>query len=473
MATIFDMFNQHVADFKAKFQAKQYNEAVPVANMIVKIATEQSQKNDIRPEMKNVYISCGKMAQDFLANYKAGKYTNANANSTGNGANGGGGANGEGGGGTKWFSDDVPKLKLKDIAGLQKVKEAFLLNIFAPFAPETAEIYKRYRSDVGLQVLLYGPPGTGKTFAVKCLAGELGCKIAVVQVKDVMSKYVGEGAKVISEVFEQARELDKCIIFFDEIDSIATSRDDDESRHSKEQFTQLLTNMDGFMATTKPNQLRIIIAATNRPWALDSAIMRGGRFETKIYMPLPDFVARKHLISGALGMGPNAKLKIPVAPEVTLDFLARRFEGYAGADIKAACRQMANLAMKREIFYHLKPNGAPPPVGITLEDCEAVLKDYILSTSDEELFRYDAYATGQSLEEYFAQYESVARGLIASGKEVPPHVKRWIEDLDEQARLMADFERQEEEERRTNADSLEGDIKALLDLIESIKNRLN
>lgn len=464
---MFNIFNQHVADFKAKFQAKKYAEALPVANLIVKIATEQCQKPDLRADFRNVYIANGNMARDFIANYNAGKYNNTNANATG------GAPNGEGAKATKWFSDDVPNLKLSDIAGLKKVKEAFILNIFAPFAEQTRDIYKKYRSDVGLQVLLYGPPGTGKTFAVKCLAGQLGCKIAVVQVKDVMSKYVGEGAKVISEVFEQAKELDKCIIFFDEIDSIATSRDDDESKHSKEQFTQLLTNMDGFTAATKPGQLRIIIAATNRPWALDSALMRGGRFETKIYMPLPDLEARKHLVSSALGFGPNAKLKIPVAQGVTLDYLAKRFEGYAGADIKAACRQMANLAMKREIFYYSNPSGNPPPSGITVNDVEAVIKDYILSTSDEELFRYDAYASGQSLEEYQAQYEGVARDLISRSLEVPPHVRRWIEAIDAERELIKKLEAEEAEASASEDNSLEADVKKLLDLVESIKRRLN
>ncbi len=472
--TIYEMFQEYCNKFNELFTNKKYNEAVPVANLIINTATEQSQKSTTRPEMREFYLKWAKTAKEFINNFNTGKYNNTNSAPASNGGQGGnganGGANGEGGK-TQWFSDEVPNLKLNDIAGLKKVKEAFILNIFAPFDPKTEGIYKKYRSDIGLQVLLYGPPGTGKTFAVKCLAGQLGCKIAVVQVKDVMSKYVGEGAKVISEVFEQAKALDRCIIFFDEIDSIATSRDDDESKHSKEQFTQLLTNMDGFTAATKPGQLRIVIAATNRPWALDSALMRGGRFETKIYMPLPDLEARKHLVSGALGMGANAKHKIPVMPEVTLDYLARRFEGYAGADIKAACRQMANLAMKREIFYYANPNGAPPPAGITIADVEAVIKDYIISTSDEELFRFDAYSAGQSLEEYFTQYEPVARALVASGQDVPAHVKRWVQGLIE---TEAELERiKADAEATNNQDTLENDVLDLLDLIEKIKRRLN
>lgn len=109
-----------------------------------------------------------------------------------------------------------------------------------------------------------------------------------------MANLVGDGAKIIAEIFEQAKRYDKCIIFFDEIDAIAASRDDDESRHTKEQLTTLLTYMDGFMSGTRKNQIRIIIAATNRPLDIDSAVKRGGRFETQIYVPLPDYDARKN-----------------------------------------------------------------------------------------------------------------------------------------------------------------------------------
>ncbi len=285
---------------------------------------------------------------------------------------------------TDWFAAPIPDLDLNAIAGLQDVKNEFWVNIHAPTNEAFADIYKKYRGEEkGLQVLLYGPPGTGKTHAVKCLAGAMQCKIAVVQIKDVMANLVGDGAKIIAEIFEQARKLDKCIIFFDEIDAIASSRESDDSRHTKEQLTTLLTNMDGFTSKTRPGQIRIVIAATNRPWALDSAVKRGGRFDTQIYVPLPDPEARAMLIKLSL------KDYVPRASDVTIDWLVERTEGYSGADIKAICRQAISLPLKREILARLNNKNIPDRV--TRDDFNYVFDRYINPTNEEDLMRFDAY----------------------------------------------------------------------------------
>ncbi|MBQ2716962.1 MAG: ATP-binding protein, partial [Clostridia bacterium] len=297
-------------------------------------------------------------------------------------------------------------LNLSDIAGLKDVRDQFVLNVFAPMDPKYAPIYRKYRGeDRGLQVLLYGPPGTGKTHAVKCLAGALGCKIAVVQIKDVMANLVGDGAKIIAEIFEQANKLDKCIIFFDEIDAIAASREGDESTHTKEQLTTLLTYMDGFTGKAKPGQVRIVIAATNRPWTLDSAVLRGGRFDTQIYVPMPDVIAREQLVRLALGKDPKVKQRvdIPCAPDVTVEWLASRFEGYAGADIKSICRQAASLPMKREIIA--LGNGTPRDDMITRDDFETIFTKYINSTTDEDLMEFDAYRLGMPFDHKYIDYK--------------------------------------------------------------------
>lgn len=382
-----EILKNHVANYNRAMAEKKYSQVASIAEIIMNYCSKKLNENP-NSQFAQTYRDKYNSAKEFYDNYKAGKYNRVNV------AGGAGAETPK----RNWFSDDVPNLKLCDIAGLQKLKNEFIINIFAPFDPNYGPIYHKYRSDVGLQVLLYGPPGTGKTFAVKCLAGELGCKIAVIQVKDLMSKYVGEGAKVVSEVFEQAKELDRCIIFFDEIDSIATSRDDDESRNAKEQFTQLLTNMDGFTAGTKEGQLKIVIAATNRPWALDSAILRGGRFETKIYMPLPDNEARVKLISDAFGMAKGAKLQIPVAGDVTAKELAPMFEGYSGADIKAACRQIASKAMIREISS--ARSGKHVPDCVKMDDVKSVLKDYIVATTDEDILGFEAYSKSMSSDAY-------------------------------------------------------------------------
>ena len=152
----------------------------------------------------------------------------------------------------------------------------------APLRPEFQEVYRKFRGNqLGSQILLYGPPGTGKTHIVKCLAGALNCQIAVVQTSEVLASVVGVAEKNIRDIFAQAAELDRCIIFLDEIDSICSDRSSDDARNTKSILTTMLTCMDGFMKTTNEGQLRIIVAATNLPWKLDSALKRGGRFETQ------------------------------------------------------------------------------------------------------------------------------------------------------------------------------------------------
>ena len=308
---------------------------------------------------------------------------------------------------TDWFAAPIPSVKLKDIAGLSEVKDAFIVNIFAPILPGYSDIYRRYMGvSGGIQALLYGPPGTGKTHAVRCLAGELGCKIAVVKISDTLQKYVGEGAKVIETVFEQASKYDKCIIFFDEIDSIASSRDGDDSRNTKEQLTTLLTKMDGFTSGVKEGQIRIVIAATNRPWALDSAVKRGGRFDTQIYIPLPDFEARCQLVRLALGKDERVekRVDVPCAPDVSIEALAERFEGYSGADIKAVCRQAIALPLKREIVSY----GAGQHVNdcLTMDDFKEVLSRYINSITDDSLMQFEAYRENMELDLDYIRYKT-------------------------------------------------------------------
>lgn len=323
-----------------------------------------------------------------------------------------------------WFDAKVPNNTLDDVAGLANVKTEFVVNVLAPLSDKYRSIYDRYRGDMGLQILLYGPPGTGKTFIVKCLAGQLGAKIAVVQIKDVMAKYVGEGAKIIAEIFEQAQKYDKCIIFFDEIDAIAASREDDESMHTKEQLATLLTYMDGFLSNTKKNQIRIIIAATNRPWILDSAIKRGGRFETQIYVPLPDFDARKKLVELAM-----SNPKVPRASDVTIEWLAERFAGYAGADIKAMCKQIAGRPLRREIDA-LRTASRAIPDKVTREDCEVVMGKYINSITEEILLQFDAYRHNRSFDEYIQLLETQDEAELA------PYAKKWLQQQ-EKKRLKA------------------------------------
>lgn len=332
---------------------------------------------------------------------------------------------------TDWFSAPVPNLKMKDVAGLRDCVDELIVNVFAPLTTKYGSIYKKYRGEAkGLQVLLYGPPGTGKTHLVKCLAGELGCKCAVVQIKDALANLVGDGAKIIAEIFSQANQYDKCIIFLDEIDAIAANRDDEESRHTKEQLTELLTCLDGFTSKVKPGQIRIVVAATNRPEALDPALKRGGRFDTQIFVPLPDEDARRHLIKRAMGKDESVKdrVDVPCAEDLTVDWLVEKTDAYAGADIQAICRQATNLALKREIIAASK--GRSEPDRVTRQDFEEVLGRYINPITVEMLMKFDAYRQNK---EYDLDYvrlkcDQIIR-LLYNGKSLPKWERVWFEDL--------------------------------------------
>lgn len=393
----------YVKEYNAAVKEENAEAAKPWAKRALDQANSEIAKAGIDEAWNEHCLDVKKTMEAFLANPVISQ-PKAAANNSGKGG-GTGNESVDKIKSTDWFAAPIPDLTMKDIAGLSKLRDAFLYNIFAATSPAYADIYRKYKGEVnGIQVLLFGPPGTGKTHSVKCLAGEMKCKIAVVQIKDVMANLVGDGAKIIAEIFEQAAQYDRSIIFFDEIDAIASSREGDDSRHTKEQLTTLLTYMDGFTSKAKPGQLRIVIAATNRPWALDSAVKRGGRFDTQIYVPLPDVPARKKLIEMALGRDnpkPNTA-KPPLAPDVTVDWLVERTEGYAGADIKSICRQAVAYPMKREILARVA--GRREDHCVERKDFEAVIGQYINSTTDEDLMRFDAY--GMNMEYGFA-YQKV------------------------------------------------------------------
>ena len=386
-----DVFNSKVRDFNAAVKAKDVDAVCEIGAEMLNIALEQCANPNVGTTHKDAYrkqckavvnhlVNCAKQPPVAAARTSGGEdegaidpyYTEKN-----------------------WFSDEVPKLNFTNIIGVQEVKDAFMVDVVAPLRPEFRAVYHKFRGNqLGTQILLYGPPGTGKTHIVKCLAGALNCKIAVVQTSEVLASVVGVAEKNVRDIFAQAAELDRCIIFLDEIDSICSDRSSDDSRHTKSILTTMLTCMDGFMKTKKPDQLRIIVAATNLPWKLDSALKRGGRFETQIYVPLPDENARKKFVALDLD-------KLPHADDVTTEYLAERLDGYAGADIRAVMKQIANEPLRREVLNIMNGGGEKGEV-VTLADCDKVIKDYINGVTAETLLRFKAYDMGISYEELIA-----------------------------------------------------------------------
>lgn len=380
-ANFVSIFNEKVARFNEAVRVKDADAIAEIGAEMLRIALDQCANPNLSTTVRETYRKQCAAVIDHLVNYV--KQPPVAVRSAGGGEEESDPYYTE----RDWFSDDVPKLNFKDIIGVQEVKDAFMVDVVAPLRPEFKEVYHKFRGDqLGTQVLLYGPPGTGKTHIVKCLAGALNCKIAVVQTSELLASVVGVAEKNMRDVFIQAAELERCIIFLDEIDSICSDRSSEDSRHTRSVLTTMLTCMDGFIKTKKPGQLRIVVAATNLPWKLDPALKRGGRFETQIYVPLPDWEARKVFVAQGLE-------KVPHAADVTVDYLAQRLDGYAGADIRAVLKQIANEPLRREILNIIK-NKKESGEFITVADCEKVLQSYINSVTPEMLKRFQAYDRG-------------------------------------------------------------------------------
>lgn len=382
------IFNSKVGAFNNAVKANDTEAIAEIGAEMLKIALEECAKPNVSSTIKDTYRKQGMAVVSHLANLAKNPPVPVQSN-------GGSGENIDPYYVTKqWFSNEVPKLNFTNIIGVQEVKDAFMVDVVAPLRPEFKEVYKKFRGNqMGSQILLYGPPGTGKTHIVKCLAGALNCQIAVVQTSEVLASVVGVAEKNVRDIFAQAAELDRCIIFLDEIDSICSDRSSDDARNTKSILTTMLTCMDGFMKTTKEGQLRIIVAATNLPWKLDSALKRGGRFETQIYVPLPDERARRKFIELELN-------KLPHDSDVTVEGLAQMLNGYSGADIKAVMKQIANEPLRREVKNILNPElGNAQGERVTSEDCTTVIKNYINSVTPEMLLRFEAYDRSITYEE--------------------------------------------------------------------------
>jgi len=232
----------------------------------------------------------------------------------------------------------IPDIKWDDVGGLEDVKQELKEAVEWPLKhPET---FQRLGIRPPKGTLLYGIPGTGKTLLAKAVASESEANFISVKGPELLSKWVGESEKGVREVFRKAKQAAPTVIFFDEIDAIASARsgNDTDSGVTKRVVNQLLTEMDGLEELEDV----AIIAATNRPDILDAGLMRPGRFDRHIQVGEPDEEARKSIFEV------HTK-DMPLAKDVDLKKLAKNTEGYVGADIEAICREAAMLALREDI----------------------------------------------------------------------------------------------------------------------------
>ncbi len=232
---------------------------------------------------------------------------------------------------------EVPEVSWNDIGGLEEVKQELRRTVEWPM--KYPEVFKRLGIKPPRGILLFGPPGTGKTLLAKAVATESGANFIAVRGPEILSKWVGESEKAIREIFRKARLYAPAVIFFDEIDAIAPARGyASDTRVTERIVSQLLTEMDGIYRLDNV----VIIAATNRPDILDPALLRPGRFDKLIYVPPPD-------LNGRLEILKIHTRNMPLAEDVDLYELARRTEGYSGADLEALVREAAMRALKESL----------------------------------------------------------------------------------------------------------------------------
>ena len=236
----------------------------------------------------------------------------------------------------KPLNTGVPRITYEDLGGLtkeiQKIREMIELPLRHP------EIFERVGIEAPKGVLLYGPPGTGKTLLAKAVANETNANFFSIAGPEIMGKYYGESEEKLRGIFKEAQENAPSIIFIDEIDSIAPKREEVSGELEKRIVSQLLTLMDGLESRGKV----VVIAATNRPDALDPALRRPGRFDREIEIGIPDEKSRLEILQiHTRGM--------PTESDVKLDEVARVTHGFVGADLQALAKEAAILAVRRVI----------------------------------------------------------------------------------------------------------------------------
>ncbi|HDM92185.1 MAG TPA: AAA family ATPase, partial [Candidatus Korarchaeota archaeon] len=277
------------------------------------------------------------------------------------------------------ITTETPKVGWSDIGGLkdviQKLREIVELPLKNP------EVFERLGISPPKGILLYGPPGCGKTLLAKAVATESEANFISVKGPELLSKWVGESEKAVREVFRKARQAAPCVIFFDEIDALAPKRSlSESSRVSERVVAQLLTELDGI------EELKdvVVIAATNRPDLLDPALLRPGRFDRLVYVPPPDEKARLEILK----IHTRGK---PLAEDVNLEEIAKKTEGYTGADLEALCDTAALLAIRELVEKYPDPGEAEKHAGelkITKRHFEEAMKKVRpMSTAEMERYR--------------------------------------------------------------------------------------
>lgn len=246
-------------------------------------------------------------------------------------------------------------IKLDDVKGLEEVKKEIDKLIVGPM--KHPELYELFNKNKGGGILLYGVPGTGKTMIAQAIASEIEATFFAVKSSDLNSKYFGDSEKNIKALFDEAKKHERAIIFFDEFEAIGSSRDIGTESPMKRIVPEILNQMQGF---DKHEKTLIFIAATNRPWDIDSAFLRAGRLGIQIHVPIPDYKARKEILLS------NLK-NTPKDDDLDIDYAIEKTQGFNGSDVFAFSENIKQEAIDRS-------KHKMGPLKITNEDLKNALK---------------------------------------------------------------------------------------------------
>lgn len=248
-------------------------------------------------------------------------------------------------------------VRLEDVAGMEHVKRRLELALFAPLRdPRIREMYgKSLRGGL----MMYGPPGCGKTFLARAVAGELGAKFINVGLADVLDMWLGQSEQNLHNIFEYARQHTPCVIFFDEIDALGRKRSLRRDSGGRDVINQLLSELDGH--DSDRNDGVFVLAATNHPWDVDSALRRPGRFDRTLIVLPPDAEAREQILKL------NTRNR-PIDDDINFAKIASQTNGFSGADLAHLCDSAAELAIEDSL-----KTGRPRPISKT--DFKKALKD--------------------------------------------------------------------------------------------------
>jgi len=254
-------------------------------------------------------------------------------------------------------------ISFTDVVGMEALKKTLRLSIIEPFL--RPGLFAKFKRKAGGGVLLYGPPGCGKTMIAKAIATECNATFIQVEISDILSMWIGESERNIASIFDKARANKPCVLFFDELDALAYSRSKSSSDKSRTTVNEFLNQLDGL---GKDNENILILAATNMPWDVDSAMKRPGRFAKQIFVPPPDAPALAFMLKQKL-------YGLPVDNNISFDSLAKKAKFFSGADIDGIIDRAQESVLTDIITSGQERN-------ISHADLESALNDTNASTTD-------------------------------------------------------------------------------------------